>query len=72
MPGQWMSHQIDTVDWFSDLKHPRGVEQMAAFICGKMAAKIGTPLQPCLIAEIEIPVSRLHSLPICTMVKNDL
>ena len=23
MPGQWMSHQIDTVHWFSGLKHPR-------------------------------------------------
>jgi predicted dehydrogenase len=25
MPGQWMSHQIDTVNWFSGLKHPRSV-----------------------------------------------
>ncbi|CAN5623490.1 hypothetical protein BH10BAC3_BH10BAC3_38870 [soil metagenome] len=25
MPGQWMSHQIDTVHWFSSLKHPRSV-----------------------------------------------
>lgn len=25
MPGQWMSHQIDTVHWFSDLQHPRSV-----------------------------------------------
>jgi predicted dehydrogenase len=25
MPGQWMSHQIDTVHWFSKLKHPRSV-----------------------------------------------
>ncbi|HMR83514.1 MAG TPA: Gfo/Idh/MocA family oxidoreductase [Niabella sp.] len=24
-PGQWMSHQIDTVHWFSGLKHPRSV-----------------------------------------------
>jgi predicted dehydrogenase len=23
MPGQWMSHQIDTVHWFSGLSHPR-------------------------------------------------
>ena len=23
MPGQWMSHQIDTVHWFTGLKHPR-------------------------------------------------
>jgi predicted dehydrogenase len=23
MPGQWMSHQIDTVHWFSGLTHPR-------------------------------------------------
>lgn len=25
LPGQWMSHQIDTVHWFSDLRHPRSV-----------------------------------------------
>jgi predicted dehydrogenase len=25
MPGQWMSHQIDTVHWFSKLEHPRSV-----------------------------------------------
>jgi predicted dehydrogenase len=25
MPGQWMSHQIDTVHWFSNLNHPRSV-----------------------------------------------
>lgn len=25
MPGQWMSHQIDTVHWFSELNHPRSV-----------------------------------------------
>jgi predicted dehydrogenase len=25
IPGQWMSHQIDTVHWFSDLPYPRGV-----------------------------------------------
>jgi predicted dehydrogenase len=25
LPGQWMSHQIDTVLWFSGLKHPRSV-----------------------------------------------
>lgn len=25
MPGQWMSHQIDTVHWFSRLNHPRSV-----------------------------------------------
>lgn len=23
IPGQWMSHQIDTVHWFSGLQHPR-------------------------------------------------
>jgi predicted dehydrogenase len=23
LPGQWMSHQIDTVHWFSGWKHPR-------------------------------------------------
>lgn len=25
MPGQWMSHQIDTVHWFTGLHHPRSV-----------------------------------------------
>jgi predicted dehydrogenase len=25
MPGQWMSHQIDTVHWFTGLAHPRSV-----------------------------------------------
>jgi predicted dehydrogenase len=25
IPGQWMSHQIDTVHWFSGLKHPNSV-----------------------------------------------
>ncbi|MES2419471.1 MAG: Gfo/Idh/MocA family oxidoreductase [Bacteroidota bacterium] len=25
MPGQWMSHQIDTVHWFTKLVHPRSV-----------------------------------------------
>ena len=25
MPGQWMSHQIDTVHWFTNLNHPRSV-----------------------------------------------
>lgn len=25
LPGQWMSHQIDTVHWFSGLEHPRSV-----------------------------------------------
>ncbi|SEM28962.1 Predicted dehydrogenase [bacterium A37T11] len=25
MPGQWMSHQIDTVHWFTKLEHPRSV-----------------------------------------------
>ena len=25
MRGQWMSLQIDTVHWFSELKHPRSV-----------------------------------------------
>lgn len=25
LPGQWMSHQIDTVHWYSGLQHPRSV-----------------------------------------------
>jgi predicted dehydrogenase len=25
IPGQWMSHQIDTIHWFTGLEHPRSV-----------------------------------------------
>jgi predicted dehydrogenase len=25
LPGQWMSHQIDTVNWFTGLQHPRSI-----------------------------------------------
>src|SRR5215217_2030228 len=25
LPGQWMSHQIDTVHWFTGIQHPRSV-----------------------------------------------
>lgn len=25
IPGQWMSHQVDTVHWFTGLQHPRSV-----------------------------------------------
>ncbi|WP_460684843.1 Gfo/Idh/MocA family protein [Niabella aquatica] len=25
LPGQWMSHQVDTVHWFTGLRHPRSV-----------------------------------------------
>jgi predicted dehydrogenase len=25
LPGQWMSHQIDTVNWFTGIQHPRSV-----------------------------------------------
>src|SRR3546814_13277829 len=27
IPGQWMSHQIDTVHWFTGLSHPRSVAE---------------------------------------------
>ena len=35
MPGQWMSHQIDTVHWFSGLKHPRSVVANGGIYCWK-------------------------------------
>jgi predicted dehydrogenase len=35
MPGQWMSHQIDTVHWFSGLKHPRSVVANGGVYCWK-------------------------------------
>jgi len=39
LAGHRMSHQIDTVHWFSGLQHPRSV--VNAFICGKMEEKLG-------------------------------
>jgi len=44
---------------------------MAVFICGKDGRKNWGTTTAVLITDIEIPVSRLQSLPICTMVKND-
>ncbi len=35
MPGQWMSHQIDTVHWFSKLDHPRSVTANGGVYCWK-------------------------------------
>ncbi len=35
LPGQWMSHQIDTVHWFSGLKHPRSVVANGGVYCWK-------------------------------------
>jgi predicted dehydrogenase len=39
MPGQWMSHQIDTVHWFSQLKHPRSVVANGGVYCWKDGRK---------------------------------
>lgn len=33
--GQWMSHQIDTVHWFSGLDHPRSVAANGGVYCWK-------------------------------------
>jgi len=33
IPGQWMSHQIDTVHWFSGLYHPRSVSANGGIYC---------------------------------------
>jgi len=35
IPGQWMSHQIDTVHWFSGLDHPRSVAASGGIYCWK-------------------------------------
>jgi predicted dehydrogenase len=35
IPGQWMSHQIDTVHWFSGLSHPRSVVANGGIYCWK-------------------------------------
>ncbi len=39
LPGQWMSHQIDTVHWFSGLKHPRSVVANGGVYCWKDGRK---------------------------------
>ncbi|GHN02304.1 NADH-dependent dehydrogenase [Cytophagales bacterium WSM2-2] len=39
MPGQWMSHQIDTVHWFTGLKHPRSVVANGGIYCWKDGRK---------------------------------
>lgn len=33
IPGQWMSHQIDTVHWFSGFSHPRSVAANGGIYC---------------------------------------
>jgi hypothetical protein len=43
MPGQWMSHQIDTVNWFSGLHIQEVLLQMVVFMFGKMAEGTGIP-----------------------------
>ena len=35
IPGQWMSHQIDTVHWFTGLSHPRSVAANGGIYCWK-------------------------------------
>ena len=35
IPGQWMSHQIDTVHWFTGLTHPRSVAANGGIYCWK-------------------------------------
>lgn len=44
MPGQWMSHQIDTVNWFSQLPHPRSVIANGGIYAWKDGRKTGIPL----------------------------
>lgn len=35
IPGQWMSHQIDTVHWFTGLSHPNSVAANGGIYCWK-------------------------------------
>jgi predicted dehydrogenase len=35
IPGQWMSHQIDTVHWFTGLNHPRSAVANGGIYCWK-------------------------------------
>ena len=35
IPGQWMSHQIDTVHWFTGYDHPRSVAANGGIYCWK-------------------------------------
>jgi len=35
IPGQWMSHQIDTVHWFTGLAHPQSVAANGGIYCWK-------------------------------------
>jgi predicted dehydrogenase len=35
IPGQWMSHQIDTVHWFTGFDHPRSVVANGGIYCWK-------------------------------------
>ncbi|MDP4259929.1 MAG: Gfo/Idh/MocA family oxidoreductase [Bacteroidota bacterium] len=39
IPGQWMSHQIDTVHWFSGFPHPRSVSANGGIYCWKDGRK---------------------------------
>lgn len=39
IPGQWMSHQIDTVHWFTGYKHPRSVAANGGIYCWKDGRK---------------------------------
>ncbi|MBS1602752.1 MAG: Gfo/Idh/MocA family oxidoreductase [Bacteroidetes bacterium] len=39
LPGQWMSHQIDTVHWFANLPHPRSVSANGGIYCWKDGRK---------------------------------
>lgn len=43
LPGQWMSHQIDTVHWFTGLQHPRSVTANGGIYMWKDGRKTGIP-----------------------------
>ena len=40
IPGQWMSHQIDTVHWFTGLAHPQSVAANGGIYCWNDAISI--------------------------------
>ena len=70
LPGQWMSHQIDTVHWFSNLKHPRSVVANGGVYVWKDGRETGIPLRQHSTTDQRMilrAASRLCSHHECTM-----
>ena len=65
MPGQWMSHQIDTVHWFSGLAHPRSVTANGGCMHGKMDEEIGIRLPLYLNMDLRMILQTDFKLCLC-------